>query len=78
MVWGDTKELVVNAETGDKRESELDNEGWELLCIEKLSDVWHIVVNFYLKRPKEVGNQRPLEAPTSKLHRKTSVEQMSV
>lgn len=56
LVWGDTKELVVNAEKVDKRLNELGNEGWELLCIEKLSDVSHIAVNFYLKRPKEAGN----------------------
>jgi len=78
LVWGNTKELVVNAETVDKRLNELGKEGWELLCIEKLSDVSHIAVNFYLKRPKEAGNQRPLEAPTSKLLSKTSVEQTSV
>ena len=78
LVWGDTKEPVVNAETVDKRLNELGDEGWELLCIEKLSDVSHIAVNFYLKRPNEAGNQRPLETPTGRLQRKTSVEQTSV
>ena len=56
LVWGNTKELVVNAETVDKRLNELGKEGWELLCIEKLSDVSHIAVNFYLKLLKEAGN----------------------
>ena len=53
---GDTKELVVNVETVDKRLNELSNERWELLCIEKHSDVSHIAVTFYLKLLKEAGN----------------------
>lgn len=53
LVWTDTKDLVVNAEMVDKRLNELGSEGWELISIEKISDISHIAVSFYLKRPME-------------------------
>ena len=53
LTWVDTKEVPVNPEMVDKRLNELGREGWELISIEKLSDVSHIAVSFYLKRPIE-------------------------
>jgi hypothetical protein len=33
-------------------------QGWELISVEKISDLSHVVVSFYLKRPIE-ENSRP-------------------
>jgi hypothetical protein len=43
--------MVVSAEMVDKRLNELGSEGWELISIEKISDISHVAVSFYLKRP---------------------------
>ena len=53
LVWTDRNDMVVNEETVDKRLNELGREGWELVSIEKISDLSHIAVAFYLKRPLE-------------------------
>lgn len=53
LVWADTKEMAVSAETVDQRLNELGREGWELVSIEKISDLSHIAVSFYLKRPMD-------------------------
>jgi hypothetical protein len=53
LVWADTKELVVDAKMVDRRLNELGGEGWELVSIEKMSDVAHVAICFYLKRPVE-------------------------
>jgi hypothetical protein len=50
LVWADTKEKAVNGDTVDQRLNELGREGWELITVEKISDVSHVVVSFYLKR----------------------------
>lgn len=53
LIWEDTKEGDVDGDTLDKRLNELGREGWEMVSVEKISDVSHVVVNFYLKRPIE-------------------------
>lgn len=53
LVWGDTKERAVDGDTVDERLNELGRKGWELIGVEKLSDLSHVVVSFYLKRPLE-------------------------
>lgn len=53
LVWGDTKERAVDGDTVDERLNELGRKGWELISVEKLSDLSHVVVSFYLKRPLE-------------------------
>ena len=53
LVWADTKELVVSAEMVDQRLNELGSRGWELISIEKISNISHVAVSFYLKRPLE-------------------------
>ena len=53
LVWADTKERTVDADTVDQRLNELGREGWELISVEKISDISHVAVNFYLKRPIE-------------------------
>ena len=53
FAWADTTVLPVDAEMVDGSLNELGKEGWELISIKKLSDVSHIAVNFYLKRPIE-------------------------
>ena len=53
LVWEDTKKGDVDGDTLDKRLNELGREGWELVSVEKISDVSHVVVNFYFKRPME-------------------------
>lgn len=74
LVWGDTRDLAVNAEMVDKRLNELGDKGWELLCIEKVSDVSHIAVNFYLKRPRETADRSALEISKSELFDTSSIE----
>ena len=59
LVWMDLVELAVNTETVDRRLNELGNEGWELISIEKISDISHVAVSFYLKRPLEDDPQLP-------------------
>jgi len=53
LVWMDTKERAVDGDTVDERLNELGREGWELISVEKMSDLSHVVVSFYLKRPLE-------------------------
>ena len=53
LARADTKELPEDPDTVDKRLNELGREGWELVSIEKISDVSHIAISFYLKRPIE-------------------------
>lgn len=60
LVWADKKELAVNADMVDRRLNELGSEGWELISIEKISDISHIAVCFYLKRPVEDDHRSPL------------------
>jgi hypothetical protein len=58
LVWMDTKELAVDGDSVDQRLNELGLQGWELISVEKISDLSHVVVSFYLKRPIE-ENSRP-------------------
>lgn len=51
LVWSDTKELAVSADMVDQRLNKFGRDGWELLCIEKMSHISHVAVSFYLKRP---------------------------
>jgi hypothetical protein len=53
LVWADIKEGMVNGDTVDNRLNELGWEGWELISVEKINDLSHVVVSFYLKRPIE-------------------------
>lgn len=53
LVWSDAKDMEVNEATVDKRLNELGRKGWELVSIEKMSDISHVAVTFYLKRPLE-------------------------
>lgn len=53
LIWADTKEIGVDGDTVDERLNELGREGWELISVEKISDLSHVVVSFYLKRPLE-------------------------
>jgi hypothetical protein len=53
LVWADTKERAVDGDTVDERLNEFGREGWELISVEKISDLWQVVVSFYLKRPLE-------------------------
>jgi hypothetical protein len=53
LVWSDAKDMEVNEVTVDKRLNELGRKGWELISIEKMSDISHVAVTFYLKRPLE-------------------------
>ena len=53
LVWSDAKDMEVNEGTVDKRLNELGRKGWELVSIEKMSDISHVAVTFYLKRPLE-------------------------
>ena len=78
LVWGDTKDLVVNTEMVDKRLNELGDEGWELLCIEKVSDISHIAVSFYLKRQKEADDLTRIEAISNELRIRNELEQTNV
>lgn len=78
LVWGDTKELIVSADMVDKRLNELGDEGWELLCIEKMSDVSHIAVSFYLKRPKEIDDSLRIETMSNEIRKRNTQEKTSV
>ena len=78
LVWGDTKELAVNAEMVDKRLNELGDEGWELLCIEKVSGISHIAVNFYLKRPREIDDTSLIETMSDEIRERNTMENTSV
>lgn len=79
LVWGDTREPVVNTHMVDKRLNELGDEGWELLCIEKVSDVSRVAVSFYLKRPKEIDDTpQHIEAPGSRIRKETAMEETTV
>jgi hypothetical protein len=53
LVWADSKETTVDGDTVDQRLNELGEQGWELISVEKISDLSHVVVTFYLKRPIE-------------------------
>jgi hypothetical protein len=53
LVWEDMEEKAVDGNTLDERLNKLGGEGWELIGVEKISDLSHVVVSFYLKRPME-------------------------
>jgi hypothetical protein len=58
LVWTDTKELAINGDSVDQRLNELGLQGWELISVEKISDLSHVVVSFYLKRPIEEKSRK--------------------
>jgi hypothetical protein len=66
LIWEDTKEGNVNGNTLDQRLNELGADGWELVSVEKISDVSHVVVNFYLKRPLENPMDDQLHSPETR------------
>jgi|RhiMetdeSRZDD1v2_1073273.scaffolds.fasta_scaffold01570_7 hypothetical protein len=63
LIWEDTKEGDVDGDTLDKRLNRLGREGWELVSVEKISDVSHVVVNFYFKRPIQSSTENQLQSP---------------
>ena len=74
LVWNDTKEIIVDAKMVDKRLNELGGKGWELVFIDKMSDISHVAVCFYLKRPmEEKVNRSSTETPGIKFREKTGM-----